>query len=237
MDILPKKTYGWPTDTREQQRFLRKLKTAGAWASGPTPGQVSGQTVIWKDARTPVFTAALSTVHSQTPLNRRVDKEDAAYINSGKPLSHQEEWHNAICSNTDRSRDGHTKWRESGRERERQRARNTTYMWNLKRDAHEFIYETSRLIGNRLLAVKGRVWEGWSECGVSRHQVVYAECGDKSPAAQHRRLRNTQQEPYRTAQETAQHPTRVLPHSTGDRSTPCSRPWWKIWRECIPTYL
>ena len=40
--------------------------------------------------------------------------------------------------------------------------------------------------------------------------MVYAEWGDKSPTAQHRRPLSTQQESYRTARETAQHP--VIDH-------------------------
>ena len=48
------------------------------------------------------------------------------------------EWNNAICSNIDGPRDCHTKWSKS--ERERQILYDITYMWNLKYDTNELIY-------------------------------------------------------------------------------------------------
>ena len=59
---------------------------------------------------------------------------------NGILLSHKKEWNNAICSNMDGTRDYHTKWRKS--ERERQIPYDITYMWNLKYDTNELIYET-----------------------------------------------------------------------------------------------
>ena len=52
----------------------------------------------------------------------------------------KKEWNNAIWSNMDGPRDYHTKWNKS--ERERQIPYDITYMWNLKYDANELIYET-----------------------------------------------------------------------------------------------
>ena len=52
----------------------------------------------------------------------------------------KKEWNNAICSNMDGPRDYHTKWSKS--ERERQIPYDITYMWNLKYDTNELIYET-----------------------------------------------------------------------------------------------
>ena len=52
----------------------------------------------------------------------------------------KKEWDNAICSNMDGPRDYHTKWSKS--ERERQIPYDITYMWNLKYDTNELIYET-----------------------------------------------------------------------------------------------
>ena len=49
-------------------------------------------------------------------------------------------WNNAICSNMDETRDYHTKWSKS--EEERQIPYDITYMWNLKYDTNEPIYET-----------------------------------------------------------------------------------------------
>ena len=47
---------------------------------------------------------------------------------------------NAICNNTDGSRDSHTNGSQS--ERERQILHYITYMWNLKYDTNEPIYGT-----------------------------------------------------------------------------------------------
>ena len=69
-----------------------------------------------------------------------MDKEDALYIYNGITLSHKKEWNNAICSNMDGLRDYHTKWSKS--ERERQIPYNITYMWNLKYDTNELVYQT-----------------------------------------------------------------------------------------------
>ena len=45
-----------------------------------------------------------------------------------------------MCSNMDGPKDYHTKWSKS--ERERQIPDDITYMWNLKYDTNELIYET-----------------------------------------------------------------------------------------------
>ena len=50
------------------------------------------------------------------------------------------EWINAICSNMDATRDDHTKWSKS--ERERQIPHDITSMWNLKYDTNEPIYKS-----------------------------------------------------------------------------------------------
>ena len=52
----------------------------------------------------------------------------------------KKEWNNAICSSMDGPRDDHTKWNKS--ERGRQIPYDITYMWNLKYDTNELIYET-----------------------------------------------------------------------------------------------
>ena len=41
-------------------------------------------------------------------IDRGMDKEDVIHIHNGILLSHEKEWNNAICSNTDEPRDGHT---------------------------------------------------------------------------------------------------------------------------------
>ena len=52
----------------------------------------------------------------------------------------KKEWNNATCSYIDGPRDYHTKWGKS--ERERQIPYDITYMWNLKYDINELIYQT-----------------------------------------------------------------------------------------------
>ena len=59
---------------------------------------------------------------------------------NGILLSHKKAWNNAICSNMDGPRDYHTKW--SKPEREGYIPYDITYMWNLKYDSNELIYET-----------------------------------------------------------------------------------------------
>ena len=73
-------------------------------------------------------------------IDRGMDKEDVVYIHNGILLSHEHERNNAICSNMDGPTDYHTKWSKS--ERERQIPYDITYMWNLKYDTNELIYET-----------------------------------------------------------------------------------------------
>ena len=61
------------------------------------------------------------------------------HICIGILLSYKKEWDNDICSNMDGPRDYHTKWIKSERERQ---ILYITYMWNLKYDRNELIYET-----------------------------------------------------------------------------------------------
>ena len=62
------------------------------------------------------------------------------YIYDGILLNHKKEQNNAICSNLDRPRDCNTE--ESKSYRERQIPYDTIYMWNLKYDTNELMYET-----------------------------------------------------------------------------------------------
>ena len=61
------------------------------------------------------------------------------YVHNGIILSHKKQWNNAICTHIDGPGDDRTKWSKS--ERERQILFDITYMWNLKYDTKEFIYE------------------------------------------------------------------------------------------------
>ena len=73
----------------------------------------------------------------------------------------------------DEPRDYHTDRSKS--ERERQIPYDITYMWNLKYDTNEYIYETERLtdIGNGLVVIKW-VWGMVAgEFGIGRCKLVY----------------------------------------------------------------
>ena len=82
------------------------------------------------------------------------------YIYNGILLSLKKEWNNAIYSNLKRPRDYHTKWSKS--ERERQLPYGITFMWNLKYDTSELLYETeidSQIQRTDLWLPRGM--EGW----------------------------------------------------------------------------
>ena len=87
---------------------------------------------------------------------------------------HKKEWHNAVCTNMDATRDYHTKWRKS--ERERQTSYDATYMWTLKYDTNEPIHETETNHGHREQAGscqgRGLGRKEWS-AGVSRYKLLY----------------------------------------------------------------
>ena len=62
-------------------------------------------------------------------IDRGMDKDDVVHIYNGLLLSHKKEQNNAICSNTDATRDSHAKWNKS--DKERQIPYEITNIWNL----------------------------------------------------------------------------------------------------------
>ena len=82
-----------------------------------------------------------------------MDKEDVVDTENGILLSCKNEWNNAICSNMDATRDYHTKWSKS--ERERQIQYDSTYMWDLKYDTNEHMQETETDVEIRPEVAKG----------------------------------------------------------------------------------
>ena len=66
-----------------------------------------------------------------------------------------------------------------------------TYIWNLKYNTNEHIYESETdLQRTDLWLLRGRGWEGkdW-EFGISRYTLVYIQDGQKQgPTVQHREL-------------------------------------------------
>jgi len=57
------------------------------------------------------------------------------YTHNAILLSHKKKQNNAICSKMDETRDSHSKWNKS--ERERQISYDITYIWNLKYGTNE----------------------------------------------------------------------------------------------------
>ena len=129
-------------------RFLKKLKVELPYGPAiPLLGIYleKTKTLLWKGTCTPMFIAALFTI-AKAWKQRKCPSTDEWikkmwYIYTMKYYSTiKKEWNNDICSNMDGPRDYHTKWSKS--ERERQILYNITYMWNLKYDTNELIYET-----------------------------------------------------------------------------------------------
>ena len=90
-----------------------------------------------------------------------MDKEDVVNTYNGMLLSHKKEWNNTICSNMDGTRDHHTKWSKT--DRERQISYGITYMWHLKKwYKTTYLQNRSRLtdIENKLMVTKGKEGEG-----------------------------------------------------------------------------
>ena len=69
-----------------------------------------------------------------------MDKEGVVHIYKRILLSHKKEQNGAICSNIYGTRDSHTKWSKS--ERERQVPYDITYMWNLNYGTNDPMYKT-----------------------------------------------------------------------------------------------
>ena len=98
----------------------------------PLPGMYLERTLIQKDTRTPIFIAALFTItetwkQTKCPLGRWMNKEDVCVCvcvwrerevhrqwNTTQPLK---EWNNAICSSMVATRDEHTKWSKSDKDK------------------------------------------------------------------------------------------------------------------------
>ena len=61
------------------------------------------------------------------------------YIYNGMLLSHEKEWNDAICRYMNGLKDYQTKWKKP--ERERKIPDDISYVWNLKYDTNQHIYE------------------------------------------------------------------------------------------------
>ena len=140
------------------------------WSSNSTLGQISRQS--YNSKRYMNIYVHSSLIHNSQEMettymstDRWIAKEDVVHIYNGKLLSHKNNWNNYICSNMDRSKDHHTKWNKSERERqmpyditylESKIQHNWTYLWNRNREI-ENRHRQHRLSRGRVL---GKGWSG-----------------------------------------------------------------------------
>ena len=107
------------------------------WLSSPTPEHTPGQNCNSKrHMHSYIHSSAIDSGRDMSS-GRWPDKEDT-YIQWDS--THKKEGDNAICSSTDATRDDHSWWSKS--ERERQIPCDITYMWDLKYGTNECIYKT-----------------------------------------------------------------------------------------------
>ena len=148
------------------------------WSSNPTPGYMSRQTIIQKDARAPVFIAALCTIAmTQNTKGPFTDEWIRIHVcvSIQRSTTHiEEEGNNASSNDMDGPRDYHsTKWSKS----ERQMPCDITYMWKHK-IGHK-IYETDSETENKLVVAKGEGGRGRDGLGAGdlQMQTVMGEGG------------------------------------------------------------
>ena len=131
------------------------------------------KTIIQKDTCTPVFIPALFATartwkHPKCP-STEMDKEGMVHIYNEILLSHKKERNWVICRDVDGSRDHHTEWNKS--EREKQTSNINTYMWNLQKWYEVKWSEVKSLSRVRLLAIPWTVaYQAPPSMGFSRQE-------------------------------------------------------------------
>ena len=87
-------------------------------------------------------------------------------IHNGILLGHKKEQNNGICSNMDATRNSHTDWSKS--ERERQIPYDISYMWNLMYGKNDPIYKTETDSRHReqICGFQGVVGREWDRLGI-----------------------------------------------------------------------
>ena len=104
-------------------RFLKKLKIELPYDPAISLlGIYPEKTIVQIDPYTPMFITALFTIarswkQPKCPIDRWMDKEDAVHVYNGILLSHIKERNWVICWDVDGSRDCHTEWSKSEREK------------------------------------------------------------------------------------------------------------------------
>ena len=108
-------------------------------------------------------------------IDRGIYKEDVVHIYNGILLNHKKEWNSAICSNMDGSRDCHSEWSKS--DRERQISHDITHMWNLILKRYKWTYLQNRIrltnIENKLMVTKGETWGGRNKSGAWENACIW----------------------------------------------------------------
>ena len=97
----------------------------------PLLGIYPEKTIIRKDTRTPMFTAALFTIARTRKQPKCPSTEEWIkmwYTYTTEYCSAIKEQNNGICSNMDGTRDSHTEWNKSEKDKY-----DIAYMWNLKK--------------------------------------------------------------------------------------------------------
>ena len=111
----------------------------------PFLGMYQDKTKIQKDPCTPMFIAALFTIakrgkQPQCPSTEEQIKKMWCTYTMECYSAFKKEWNHVIYSDMDATRDYHTRWSKS--QRERQILHDITYVWNLKYDTNEPVYKT-----------------------------------------------------------------------------------------------
>ena len=110
-------------------RYLRQLHIELPYdPTIPLLGIYPDKSFLEKDTCMHMFIAALFSI-AKTWKQSKCPLTDVIYVHNGILLSHKIKQNNAICSNMDRTRDSHTEWSKS--ERQRQIPYEITYIWNL----------------------------------------------------------------------------------------------------------
>ena len=118
----------WSVDAEMCKNIELESMGVGKWKRNRKSGSNRYQGV-WDKQHCRAVHNSQDTTH--TPINRGMDEEDTVHVDSGMFFSRERERTNAICGDTYGSRDYHTEWSKSERERQ---IYDFACMWCLKND-------------------------------------------------------------------------------------------------------
>ena len=139
-------------------RFLKNLETELPYDLQSYSWGYNCRKLIRKDTCTPMFIALFTTARTWKPHVRWMVKDVCTHTQTHTRwnlLSHKKEWNNA-CSNRDGSRDYHTKWSQS----QRDKYHVLSLMWNLKKQMNLFTKQIYRYWIKNKMVTKGETWMG-----------------------------------------------------------------------------